>query len=126
MGYKIPNTGRVYHLQFADEDMAGLEITVRAIPIGRYEASEDGDNVLEVFAESLVSWNVEDAEDRPVPATIEGIKLCDTAWLVQRVLPQWRRTILGYNDPLVVSSNGGQPSGPVPLPMAPPSPNPEN
>ena len=80
-GYKPKRT--VYKLDFSATEYAGLEVAMRAGSLGALldlqELSEQGtltaDEARQMFAgfaELLVSWNVEDEDDKPVPATYRG------------------------------------------------------
>lgn len=57
-------------LDFARAKHKGLEVTARAVPLGLLR---DAASVTGALGRSLVSWNVRDDNDRPVPATASGL-----------------------------------------------------
>jgi hypothetical protein len=63
------------------------------------------------FAEALVSWNMTDEHDRPIPATLEYIESEDSDF-VMLCIAQWMNAISRVNDasPLDESSQPGQPT----------------
>jgi hypothetical protein len=82
VGYKPKRT--VYKLDFSETEYAGLEVAMRAGSIdallGLQELADQGQMTADEakkmfagFAGLLESWNVEDDDDRPVPATYEGV-----------------------------------------------------
>lgn len=90
MGYQRP----AYKLKFADAEFDGLEVRAKGMPLDDLlilsEVSQMDlsggvstidrkkiDRVLETFASALVSWNYEDTDGEPVPATIEGLRQAD-------------------------------------------------
>lgn len=121
-GYKRER--RVYVMEFADPEFEGLEIKVRSIPIRDLKyllaldpESEDlktrGDSINQLmcaFAEALVSWNMTDENDEPLPATLEYIESEDVDFIML-CITQWMQVISGVNDasPLDENSQPGQP-----------------
>lgn len=90
MGYKPKRV--TYALEFEDDDLAGLEVEVRSVTLDQYLAVvgarrlanlpsrqwDDDDTramagLYDALAAALVSWNVEDEDDEPVPATRDGV-----------------------------------------------------
>ena len=77
-------------LRFAD--MPGLEVVMGGMPVGKlmdmlgladdFEAgkasAEDATRLFTMFAERLVSWNLDDENGRPVPADLAGVRSLDT------------------------------------------------
>lgn len=128
----------IYKLVFADEDMDGLEVRARSVPLGVFlrieeitgkgSAPTDAEvkELFESFAESLISWNLEepvdpddpDGDKRPVPATVEGLYSHDLEFIVKIIL-SWQTAVAEVPAPLGRRSpNGGL--SPVPsLPMEP-------
>lgn len=100
--------GSTYPLQFTDGRAAGLEVHCSAGTVGQLEAIAALDDeaesnpdramahITEVFAKSLVSWNLERPVDprnpstgtEPVPATLDGLKSQDHEF-VQLVVGAW-------------------------------------
>lgn len=80
---------KVYKLDFAGTEYDGLEVKVRGLTTGEYlelislsapgteGESKETDGMLRLFASHLVSWNLVDDDDEPVPSTFEGIKTND-------------------------------------------------
>jgi hypothetical protein len=126
---------KIYNLIFDDPEFDGLEVKARSASIGTIRrvmalssGAEDGqDTLLEmerVFAKYLVSWNLEDEADQPVPATFEGLDDQDTD-LVMALITAWVSAVTGVDDasPLDDSSGSGKPSPEVSIPMEPLSPS---
>jgi hypothetical protein len=127
MGYK--GTPRTVHIVFAQgHEHHGAEARARRMSLGEWEAvvESDEDNALEEFTKRLVSWNLTDDDDQPIPPTAEGIRKCDTS-LVRALKDAWLQSIAGVHaaDPLSESSPSGEtsPAPPIPMPMAPLSPS---
>ncbi|MFC5834659.1 hypothetical protein [Nonomuraea insulae] len=132
MGYKRP--ARVYKLVFnEDDDMAGLEVKARSMSTGGLldmaplldlqlsasptaEEMESIAELLERFAGVLVSWNLEDDDDEPVPATLEGLLDQDIDFVL-RIILAWADAISGVPAPLDGLSPGGEPSLVASIPM---------
>ena len=96
---------RIYKLIF--DDLDGLWIRVRSIPIGQLQKlmaldlSIDGDSqtrtraitdLLESFAGALEEWNYEDEDGNPLPPTLETLRDEDTDFIMQ-LAGQWLKTI---------------------------------
>lgn len=104
MGFK--REARIIKLVWPeDHELHGLEVRVKSAPLGiLMRAMElknlgdadlekmDTDEIMEMFttfADYLADWNLEDENDQPVPATLDGIRTQDlsfffdmyTAWL---------------------------------------------
>lgn len=105
----------------------GLEVTLRSLTLGEWlEISGIGevdsaavDAQLHRFAESLISWNLEDEDTgAPIPTTPEAVYAQDRD-LILALATAWMDAIAGVADPLDPSSTDGQPSLEASLPMAP-------
>jgi hypothetical protein len=123
MGYKRER--RTYIMEFADPEYEGLEIKVRSIPIreltylmGLDPESEDPavrvssiNKLMLAFAEAIVSWNMTDENDQPLPTTLEYIESED-ADFVMTCIAQWMKTMSQVDDasPLDSNSPPGQPA----------------
>lgn len=125
MGYK--RNPKVYNLRFQDGDYTGLEVQVRSLSMGQLIAirtgkDEDGkdatEGVVELLAERIVGWNLEDEDGTPVPPTLEAIKAEDHD-LIEAIIEQWTTVVAGVKDPLPESSPSGEPSPVVSIPMEP-------
>lgn len=75
-GYKRDKP--VYQLRFADEQFDGLEVVAKSLPLGEFfalqrlqaDAANDADaaeQVVRKLSDVLVSWNLLDDDDEPVP-----------------------------------------------------------
>jgi hypothetical protein len=119
MGYK--GTPRTVFIQFAaGHEHHGAEARVRRMSFGEWEdvvASGEADEMKE-FRERLVSWNLTDEDDQPIPATPEGLRLVDTS-LASALKQAWVQSITGVHaaDPLPQSSPSGEPSPVESIPM---------
>lgn len=110
-------------------DLEGLEVVVRSLPLGEYleltgrgDTPRDGDGVRELFqsfATNLVSWNLQEEDGTPVPATREAVYAEDND-LMLTVASQWMDAMAGLvkGDPLRESSPSGGPSLEASIPMA--------
>jgi hypothetical protein len=132
MGYRRKH--KTVTVQFdGNHELAGLEVTTRGMSLGAYlELVGMGDvdrsgigEALRVFADSLVSWNLEDENGNPVPATVEAVYAEDHSMML-KVGTAWLDALSGVHkaDPLEESSPGGEPSPAVSIPMEPLSESP--
>lgn len=143
---------RTYRLVFEDDpDFEGLVVRARGLTVeqlleataladlaeadidglaaqGRGLTPEQRDQVrrlFEMFAERLVSWNVEDegpdgpdGEGVPVPATLEGV-LSQESTGVLRIIRTWLTAVAGVPSSLGKGSTSGATSRALSLPMEP-------
>jgi len=115
---------KVFRLVFSDPDMDGLVVRARSVSLGtvrRIRALPDDADALEetlrVFVPALVSWNLRDEDDQPVPATTEALNDLDMDF-VSAILAAWMSAVTGeVPDPLERRSNGGGPSLEASIPM---------
>jgi hypothetical protein len=102
--YRLPE--RTAILELTDTAFAGAEIKVRAsVPLRMVKSMKnlDLDAALSAFAEyGLISWNLADAEGKPLPATVDGINELDPG-ILRAIIEGWAQAI----------------SGEVPLPLGP-------
>ena len=124
MGYKPKRT--IYKLDFSDTEYAGLEVAVRAGSIddllGLQElAGADGMTADEArrmftgFAALLVSWNVEDDDDQPVPTSYEGVASQEPDF-IKAIITAFYANVAGTPPPLPGASDSGANSGEAPIP----------
>lgn len=131
MGFKARP---VYELEFAaDTGFEGLEVAARGADVAtyldilRYKSTNDAEDTvaaLHRFAGLLVSWNLEDDDDQPIPATFEGMQQVDNQ-IVTAILNAWTEKVAGVSGPLAGRSTSGGPPPTLPdldLPMESPSP----
>lgn len=131
MGFKRP--AKVYKLLFEDDDMAGLEVKARSMSTGDLldmaplldmkmsnaptaDELEQVRDLLERFAEVLISWNLEDEDDEPIPATLEGLLSQDIAFVMD-IVQAWADAVSGVPAPLDGRSPSGDPSLAASIPM---------
>lgn len=135
-GYRRP--AKVYRLKFADEDMAGLEVMARSLPLGEFlkvselagavddaqgMASSAG-QLFRVFAGSLMEWNLENDFGDPVPADLDGVLSQDLDFIMKIVMA-WVSAMSDVDTPLPNgSSNGATSALEHSIPMAPRSSSP--
>lgn len=123
MGFKPKR--KIYTLDFEDPEFEGLEVKIRGLNTGQVldldTAREDGSDeairgVLELFAGALVEWNVEDDQERPVPADIGGVRTQDLAFNMA-IIDAWQQAMVGVPAPLDEPSTGTEPSLAASIPM---------
>jgi hypothetical protein len=118
-GHKRKKT--LYELTFADEDMGGLivvmkalsiggllEVTKMAASIGEAEQPDLGQvsEMFRVFANHLVSWNLED-DIGDVPPDYDGVIAQDLDFIL-KIITAWMEKVGGGVDPTsAAGSNGG-------------------
>lgn len=139
MGYKPSRT--LYRLKF--EDHPGLEVVARSTSVEKLmglagiveKVAAAGDeigpsdfglieDVLRGFAGILHSWNVEDDDDQPVPATYEGLVTQEIGFVMQ-IVEAALEAITTAPLPLPKNSSGDQ-ALEVSIPMTPNEASPEN
>jgi hypothetical protein len=118
VGYRVKR--KVYKLVFADEEMAGLEVVARSMTTGQLielNGKDSGHGAQsDAFASALVSWNLEDEDGAPVPATLEGIRSLEVDFTL-KIMNAWLDAVNGVSAPLDPSSSGGLPSVVGSIPM---------
>jgi hypothetical protein len=143
-GYKPART--VYKLNFSQTEHAGLEVTARGTTINGLRrfihlgAELDGLDpeamtpaeldkklpaMFEPFAKVLVSWNVLDEDDQPVPATLDGLLDQEVAFVAE-IIQAYVSAISQAPPPLPPSTRGAATGDPVEasIPMTPVDENP--
>lgn len=112
MGYK--RNPKVYNLVFDDTtDYPGLEVQVRTLTMGQligvWASEGTSTETFELFADRLVSWNLEDEDGQPVPATREAL-LAEDDDMVQAIAKRWIAEVIGVPAPLESGSDSGETS----------------
>lgn len=130
MGYRRKRKTITLTFGEKDGDLDGLEVVTRSLPLGTYlnlmgAGEEDNSglaDVLDEFTRCLVSWNLEDEDGTPVPATEEAVRGEDHDDMI-KVATRWLDAMGGVaeSDPLPQSSPGGEPSLAASIPMDVPS-----
>lgn len=122
-GYKREKP--VFALHFADGQFEGLEVTAKSLPlkeffaVQRLAADNDPDStekLIKELAGILVSWNLLDDDDNPVPATYEGLVGQDLSF-VTAIITAWLEAVASVPPTSPGSSNGGATSLELSLPM---------
>lgn len=125
MGFREPEStitvrfepGHRYH---------GLEATLRSITIDEYATGlgwygndgwTDGET-LDHFYKALISWNLTDAQDQPIP--VDQARTRDQR-LIRELNRAWTQALVGVHDadPLPETSPSGETSPAPPIPMTP-------
>lgn len=139
-GYKVKRT--TYKLAFEDDDLDGLEVTVRSISLARFltmvdvqklqalqvgaltlEDRELIERLFDQLARSLVAWNLEEEDGTPIPPTRDSIFEGDVMLMCQIVMA-WVGAMVSVPTPLGPNSNDGPRFPEASIPMAPLSENP--
>lgn len=127
MGYKRPET--VYTLVFDDRD--GLEVRAASVSTGRLlhladmagqlktgeaKSLSEVRELVDTFAGRLRSWNIEEDDGTPVPATVEGVLSLEFPFAAE-IIVAWFEAIGSVSDPLGGRSTGGLPLEVPSVPM---------
>jgi hypothetical protein len=120
-GYRRPS--KVFRLIFTDPEMEGLEVRAKSMPIGKLmevveiAALSKGGRIdvrdaskikvlFETFADALLSWNLVDDDDAPVPADLNGLWAQDLDFVLN-LIAEWMTAIAGVPGPLPQPSPDG-------------------
>jgi hypothetical protein len=131
MGYK--RNPKIYKLTWdADTDYPGLEVQVRTLTMGQVLTMRAGKNdddgkdgvqaSVELLAERIVAWNLEDETGQPVPTTMDAI-LEEDDDLILDIINRWTDAVSAVRAPLQQSSPSGEPSLVASVPMEALSPS---
>lgn len=125
MGYRPKR--KLYVLDFTGTEHEGLEVSMRSLTVGEELQLEDlrGRQVFEMMTGLLKTWNVEDDEGNPVPATFEGVCTQDSTFIMA-ILNALQTAASGVPDPLPQSSPNGEPSLVASIPTETLSASPES
>ena len=126
-GYKRDKP--VYRLRFDGDEFDGLEVTAKSLPLGEFlelqrmqaKAGTDPDvaeQVIGRMAHVLISWNLLDDDDQPVPCTFDGIKAQDLPFVLA-IFQAWMEAVAGVPNHSPASSNDGGTSLEPSIPMEP-------
>lgn len=121
-----------YRLQFKDDEFEGLEVVAKPLPIGQHlellGLLEDKPNpsgavewvgkIHSIFADALVSWNLETEAGKPIPANLEGLSAQDYEFSLE-IIRAYMSAITGVSAPLEQQSPDGAPPLVESLPMEP-------
>jgi hypothetical protein len=123
---------RTYLITWDEGELAGFEMRVKSMSLDDVitltasassitpESAAAGANsviegLLEQFAAFLVSWNLEDEDNQPVPATLAGLRSQDVPFLLQ-IIKRGLSAITDVDIPLPGGSNSGETSAEAPPP----------
>ncbi len=107
MGHKRKQT--IYKLVFEDPEYHDLEVRARSMPLGQYLemmaifdegglTKDNSDKLFAMFADVLIDWNIEDDEDQPVSATVEGLYSLELEE-ARTIISAWRDAVAGVSRP---------------------------
>lgn len=116
MGYRPKR--KIFTLEFEGEAYEGLEVRIRGLNTGQMidldTARADGRDeaviaILQLMADRLVEWNVEDDDGQPVPTTFDGVRSLDLDfnWAI---IDAWQDAVAGVAAPLDEPSTATEPS----------------
>lgn len=135
---------KTYLLKFGPNDeFSGLEITVKSISIKQFftlmklsgdvasvgadKSMENADNVakavgsvdamVSAFSDALISWNLVDGDERPIPCSRETVDQLPSD-MVLRLANKWIEVVGGMSQDLGKGSDSGATYPEVPIPMA--------
>lgn len=126
MGFK--KSVKTYTLKFKDPEYIGLEVKAKSMPTGIFlkmmrqtELTDDekiarSDDMIKLFASSIVAWNLEDEQGKPVPKTLKGLEAQDFDF-VSLLVSTWIDTVSGVDESLEKKSNSGNQFPAVSIPM---------
>lgn len=120
-----------YNLMFEDE-YKGLEVLTRGISLGKVarlaavlslgealiqpDYDTERKELIETMGKALISWNLADENNEPVPATTEF--LAEEDWtMVVAIIRGWMNRGSNVPAPLAQPSSDGVPSAVVSIPM---------
>lgn len=128
MGYK--RARKRYRLTFEDPELEGLEVVMGSLSISEFmeltsavggvsaESADGVTGLLEKFASRIISWNLEDDDDQPVPADFDGVKTQELGF-VMAIVTAWMDAIANVDPTSRASANGTGTFPEVSLPMEP-------
>lgn len=122
MGYRRPV--KTYVLQFEDPEMHGLIVNARKASVAQLlemmdlveriregATKAEANQLFELFASRLTSWNLEDEDGVPVPADLAGLTGQDIDFVLP-VIVAYTRAVQDVPAPLETNSGDGAPSPP--------------
>jgi hypothetical protein len=132
VGFTVPR--KIFKLVFAEEDLVGMEVRARSIPLGDFlrvtELAEYAENasgvealtkISELFSSfvfALESWNLQTEDGDPIPASVDGLYRLDFD-LAMSIIMAWLGAMSAVPDPLAGRSSDGGRSLEASIPMAP-------
>jgi hypothetical protein len=109
---------KIYKLDFEGTEYDGLEVKVGGLTTGEFleliglsapgtEESNETEKMMQFFSAHLVSWNLEDENDEPVPATFDGVKTNELA-MNQFIVSSWISALADVPEATEKKSSGGE------------------
>lgn len=129
MGYK--HQAKIYKFKFddSDPDYEGLEVRLKSLPMkdflkiskmqGTDHSEEELDEVISLLVKSIVSWNVEDANDEPLPVSEENLLEVFDLTFVLFLITRWMEQMSDVEPNLKRASPSTAHSQVAQLPMVP-------
>lgn len=127
MGYRLPDKTALVRFEGTDYD--GAEVRLRlSVSLGEYfrileyaakehpDSFESAAEPYRYFATVLVSWNLEEDDGTPIPATYDGMLKVKDAGFISKLMEAWRDAIQNPPAPLAApSDNGSTSEGALPV-----------
>jgi len=127
MGFRPQKT--IYNLHFEDAALADLELKVTSCTVNQFneimggatavgqEAIDGANKLLALFAEHIVSWNLENDDGSPMPITAETLGDLEQP-LVIRLIAAWQAAMVTVPNPSRPGSSSGAGSEELSLGLA--------
>jgi len=103
MGFRLDRT---YVLRF-EGAMEGAYVKLRATPVGVALELRGGEGAslsiqrgAELLAEYVIEWNLDGADDQPLPITVDAILGNLEEVLIAKLIVEWYRAAVGVTAPL--------------------------
>jgi len=118
MGFR--KSTKLFRITFADSEYEGFEAYATSLKLGEMLAITsvasnlksqtfsdiDTETQFKVFGQALVSWNLEEEDGTPIPATYESLKDQDVDFVL-KLIGGWFRAITSTDSPLNENSSDG-------------------
>lgn len=106
-------------LNFKDTDLDGLVITIKSVSVKKFnammadtrtgaEGAESNKELIELFLEKLVSWNLLGEDEEPLPHTVEAVESLESN-LFTRIVIAWQQGMTTVPTTSRQPSTGGSP-----------------
>lgn len=113
-GFRFKKKTELVHLSFEEgHELHGLTLSVRKrIPTGILLGAANGNMAASVltFVKQVVSWNVLDDNDKPVPLTVETFgEYVDAEEHLPDIMRAWQEAVATTSAPFSEQSNDDEP-----------------
>lgn len=116
-----------YVLHFEDEQFDGLVVHAKSLPLREFfelqklqlKSEEDAgaaEQIIRRMSDVIVSWNVEDDDDKPVPVSFESLISYDMTFILA-IFNAWMEAVASVPNRSSGSSNAGETSLVPSIPM---------